>query len=112
MFASAYGNLWSVPEVFLDWCEGVEAGAQGHQLKTMQIAILVCSTNLQMRPSPKRQGFHDVLHAAPEPYSEIPKSHKKEEEEEAFGHDSDNKDYDLHKNKIILNYNKYLVKNN
>ena len=62
----------------------LKLGAQGHQLQNMQIAILRCRTNLHMWPSPKRQSFHDILHAAPEPYSEIPKSHKEEEEEEAI----------------------------
>ena len=78
-----------MPEVFLDWCEGVEAGVlKDINFKTMQVAICDAAQTSRCRPAQKTS-FHDVLHAAPEPYSAIPKSHK--EEEEAFGPDNDNK---------------------
>ena len=69
----------------------LKLGAQGHQLQSN----VGCNPEVQHKPpdvaQPQKTSFHDVLHAAPEPYSAIPKSHKKEEE--AFGPDNDNKNY-------------------
>ena len=78
----------------LDWCEDIEAWVlKDISFKTMQVAILMCSTNLQMWASPKRQSFQDVLQAAPEPYSAIPKSHKEEGGRGSLWPDNDNKEF-------------------
>ena len=90
----------------LDWCEDIEAWVlKDISFKTMQVAILMCSTNLQMWASPKRQSFQDVLQAAPEPILQFQNHTKKRRKRKPLDLTMTTKN--LFQNKMIL---KWLLK--